>query len=67
MDNSYDDDQEDSIYANKETEELINVSELLKNKSIDQLLKEDRDLIKHKELHLQWYQGVLRGTMQKIY
>lgn len=57
MDPSFDDDRNDSIYANKETEELINVNELLKNRTIDELLKEDRDAIKHKESHLQWYHG----------
>jgi len=55
--NDIDDEEHDSIYENEETQDLINVRELLKSKSLKELLKEDREKIKVKEKKKQWYHG----------
>jgi predicted Holliday junction resolvase-like endonuclease len=68
MSDYYDDDEHgDSIYANDLTSELLNVQELLKSKSLEELLKEDRDNIKEKEKEKQWYHGrIARDVAEEI-
>ncbi|XP_045201645.2 tyrosine-protein kinase HTK16-like [Mercenaria mercenaria] len=67
MDEYYDDENGDSIYANDLTSELLNVQELLKNNSLDELLKIDRDNIREKEKEKQWYHGrIARDVAEDI-
>lgn len=67
MEDGFEDDQCDSIYANDLTSELFNVKELLKTKSLEELLKEDRDNIREKEKETQWYHGrIARDVAEDI-
>lgn len=62
-----DDEEYNSIYENEETQDLINVRELLKSKSLEELLKEDREKIKTKEKEKQWYHGrITRDVAEDI-
>ncbi|WAR28793.1 HTK16-like protein [Mya arenaria] len=67
MENDTDDDQFDSIYANEETTELINVKERLQSYSLEELLKEDREKVKEKEKEKQYYHGrITRDVAEDI-
>lgn len=62
-----DDEEYNSIYENEETQDLINVRELLKSKTLEELLKEDREKIKTKEKEKQWYHGrITRDVAEDI-
>jgi len=59
MNHDTDDEKSDSIYANEETTELINVKESLTTRTLDELLLEDREKVKAKEAEKQWYHGCI--------
>ncbi|KAJ8310251.1 hypothetical protein KUTeg_012116 [Tegillarca granosa] len=52
-----DNDEFDSIYANEDIEHLINVGELLKTKSLDELLKNDQWRTQEIDSKINWYHG----------
>lgn len=51
------DEDYDSIYANEDIEHLINVGELLKTKSLDELLKNDQSKTQEIDTKVNWYHG----------
>lgn len=62
-----DPDEEESVYANDETRDIINVSELLKSHQLEELLKENRKEIKDKEIQNEWYHGrIARDAAEEI-
>ncbi|XP_052245461.1 tyrosine-protein kinase HTK16-like [Dreissena polymorpha] len=67
MDQDSDDEKCDSIYANEETAELMNVSFRLESNSLEDLLKEDQEKIKEREGDKQWYHGrITRDVAEDI-
>ena len=65
MDQGQEEEQYDSIYENDDSSERFNIAELLKEKSLDQLLTEDREHIKEAEQEFQWYHGkITRDTAE---
>lgn len=66
-DNDLEDEEYDSIYENQRSQDHINVRELLKSKSLEELLKEDREHIKEREKEKQWYHGrITRDVAEDI-
>ena len=58
---------EEIVYANDETREIINVSELLKTHSLADLLKENKKEIKDKEIQNEWFHGrIARDAAEEI-
>ncbi|KAK3603679.1 hypothetical protein CHS0354_023276 [Potamilus streckersoni] len=53
------DQEEEEVYMNRETEELVKVSQLLKTQNVDELLKADRKEIKETERGISWYHEIL--------
>ena len=62
-----DPDEEESVYANDETRDLINVGELLKTHSLEELLKENKKEVKEKEIQNEWFHGrIARDAAEEI-
>ena len=62
-----DPDEDETVYANDEIRDLINVSELLKTNSLEDLLKENRKEIKEKEIQNEWFHGrIARDAAEEI-
>ena len=62
-----DPEEEESLYANDETRNIINVTELLKTHSLEELLKENKKEIKEKEIQNEWFHGrIARDAAEEI-
>ena len=62
-----DPEEDETVYANDETRDLINVSELLKTHSLEELLQENRKEIKEKEIQNEWFHGrIARDAAEEI-
>ena len=62
-----DPEDEETVYANDETRELINVSELLKTHTLEKLLLENGKEIKEKEIQNEWFHGrIARDAAEEI-
>ena len=57
MDDTYDDEQCDSVYANDPVSEFLNVTENLRQQTLDQLLEEDKRAGALKDDPISWYHG----------
>ncbi|XP_048745066.2 tyrosine-protein kinase HTK16-like [Ostrea edulis] len=57
MDESYDDERYDSVYANDPVSEFLNVTENFRHQNIDQLLEEDKKINAVKDDRISWYHG----------
>ncbi|XP_061194673.1 tyrosine-protein kinase HTK16-like [Saccostrea echinata] len=57
MDDAYDEERYDSVYANDPVSEFLNVTENLKQTNLDQLLEEDKRVNANKDDPISWYHG----------
>lgn len=57
MDDSFDEERYDSVYANDPVSEFLNVTESLRIQSLDQLLEEDKRTNAQKDDPIAWYHG----------